>query len=554
MAKIQDARRFSDARKIVEAHGITPSARVYRNLGVDALYQAAVQREQARVMANGALLQDTTPNFGRAAKSSFYVDDPEARFAGKPLSELIAWGDPKQGAWDNLPIGRAVFERLKKRVVAHLAGDGDLYITDAWSGRTSASRLAVRVITSRAPNALFARNIFLRPTADELVDFAPDWVILHAPDVEAEPADGTNGKPFIITDLAGKTTIIGGTRYHGQIKKSIFAVQNFRLPLAGILTMHAGASEGDGGRVAIHAGLSGTGKTTLSNTGHPVADDQIVVEIGSDDAEAVVSNMEGGQYAKTENLRRDKEPETYDAIRYGTTAENIAVDGKGEADYADTRITANGRVGYPLEYVDTAKASGTGRAPENITFLTADGFGVLPPLARLTVEGGKFHFVCGFTSKMPGTELGVTEPKPTFSGFFGKPFMPLKPVYYTDLLAKLIETHGTRVWLVNTGWLGPNRPGRGRVDILVSKAIINAVRDDQIDLSDDNFWFDPVFRHYVPKVVPGVDPELLDPRNFWDDKAAYAAAADKLASIFQSEIAKHDVPEAVAEAGPAPRG
>ncbi len=555
MSQITDGRRFTDARELLSGHDIRPAGLVYRNLDVDSLYQAAVQRGQAQVIANGALLQDTSPFFGRAAKSSFYVNDPDVRIAGRSLDDLIAWGDPAQNEFDNLPIAPAVYQRLRSRVIEHLSGDGDLYITDAWSARTPASRLGVRVITSRPTSALFARNIFLRPTADELVGFKPAWTILHAPAVEAEAADGTNGKAFVITDLAGSLTIIGGTRYHGQIKKSIFAVQNFRLPLAGILTMHAGASEGDGGRAAIHAGLSGTGKTTLSNTGHPVADDQIVIEIESPDADAVISNMEGGQYAKTENLRRDKEPETYDAIRYGTTAENIAVDGEGVARYDDTHITANGRVGYPLEFVDTAKASGTSGAPQAITFLTADGFGVLPPLARLTVDGAKFHFAAGFTSKMPGTEQGITEPKPTFSAFFGKPFMPLKPAYYTDLLAKLIAVHGTEVWLVNTGWLGPATPDRGRVDILVSKAIINAVRDGQVDLSDDNFVYDPVFKHHVPKAVPGVESKVLDPANFWADGAAYAAARDKLAGIFQGAIAKlPDVPEAVIQAGPAPRG
>ena len=268
------------------------------------------------------------------------------------------------------------------------------------------SRMGVRVIGHRAPGSLFARNIFLRPTAEELDTFTPGWTILHAPGVSAEESDGTNGDAFIITDLAGKMTIIGGTAYHGQIKKSIFSVQNFRLPLAGILTMHAGASEGTAGESAIHAGLSGTGKTTLSNTGFPVADDQIVIEINSPNTAEVISNMEGGQYAKTENLLREKEPETYDAIKWGTTAENIAHDDAGAVNYSDTTITANGRVGYPLDYVPTAKASGMSKAPANITFLTADGFGVLPPVARLSTEGGMFHFACGFTSKMPSDRKG----------------------------------------------------------------------------------------------------------------------------------------------------
>jgi phosphoenolpyruvate carboxykinase (ATP) len=549
---IEDASRFKDGRALVAEYDIRPNGLVYRNLDVDALYQAAVQRGQAEVLANGALLQDTTPNVGRAAKSSFYVRDPELRIGGKGLDDLIAWGDPAANQHDNLPIEPKVYQRLRRRVTQHLSSAGDVYVFDGFSGRTARSRLNVRVVTDRAASALFARNIFLRPSADELVDFEPGWTILHVPDVEAEPADGTNGKPFIITDLAGHITIIGGTRYHGQIKKSIFCVQNFRLPLEGVLTMHAGASEGKGGATAIHAGLSGTGKTTLSNTGYPVADDQIVVEIDGD-AEAVVSNMEGGQYAKTESLRREKEPETYDAIKYGTTAENIWRDAKGQVDYDNASITANGRVGYPLDFVQSAKPSGTSGAPANITFLTADGFGVLPPLARLTVEGGMFHFACGFTSKMPGTEKGITEPVPTFSSFFGKPFMPLKPTYYMDLLARLIEKHGTQVWLVNTGWLGPNRPGRSRVDILASKAIINAVRDGRVDLDDSNFWFDPIFKLHVPRSVPGVDDGMLDPRKAWDDAAAYQATANKLAGIFQNAIGKlPDMPQSVIAAGPAP--
>jgi phosphoenolpyruvate carboxykinase (ATP) len=548
---VPPASSTTDHHQLLAELGISPAGIVRYNASADVLIEEAQASGQGKLLANGALYQDTTPYYGRAAKSSFYVQDSDAKFNGRTLDELMAWGDPTVGEYDNLSIHRDVFERLKAKVIAHLSTTDALYITDAISGRTPQSLMPVRVVTGRAPSALFARNIFLRPTPDQLNTFEPGWTILHAPEVEAAPEDGTHGPAFIITDLGGKTTLIGGTRYHGQIKKAIFSVQNFQLPLRGILTMHAGASEGTTGRSAIHAGLSGTGKTTLSNTGFPVADDQIVIEIDTDDPNTVISNMEGGQYAKTENLLREKEPETYDAIRYGTTAENIAHDEEGQPNYADTSITANGRVGYPLDYVDTAKKSGTTCAPENITFLTADGFGVLPPVARLTVEGGMFHFACGFTSKMPGTEKGVTEPKPTFSSFFGKPFMPLKPMYYMMLLGKLIEKHGTQVWLVNTGWLGPNVPGRKRVDILVSKAIITAVRDGQIDGSDDNFTYDPVFKLYVPKVVPGVPSHLLDPRNAWDDDDAYVAAANNLATIFQGAMKNlQDVPAEVIAAGP----
>lgn len=542
---------FSDGRSLVAEYDIRASGVVYRNMAPDSLYQAAVQRGQATVMANGALLQMTGQYSGRAAKSSFYVKDPAARFDGKSLDDLISWGDAARNAFNNLPIEPAVYNRLHGRVVEFLSSCGDVYVNDGMSGRTERTQLGVRVVTSRPASALFAHNIFLRLDAEALVGFKPGWTILHAPEVEAAPADGTNGTAFIITDLARRTTIIGGTSYHGQIKKAIFSVQNFRLPLQGILTMHAGASEGTTGFSAIHAGLSGTGKTTLSNTGYPVADDQIVVDIHAADDE-VISNMEGGQYAKTEGLLREKEPETFDAIKFRTTAENIWVDGDGVPNYDDTSITANGRVGYPLDFVATAKPSGMSKAPANITFLTADGFGVLPPVARLSREGGMFHFACGFTSKMPGTEKGVDEPIPTFSAFFGKPFMPLKPVYYMDLLGELVEKHGTEIWLVNTGWLGPNRPGRKRVDILVSKAIINAVRDGQVSLDADNFWYDPVFKMQVPKVVPGVDSAMLDPRNAWTDKAAYAAAADKLADVFVGAVAKIGMPASVAAAGPAP--
>lgn len=545
---------YVDPRSLCPSAGIRPSGVVFRNLEVDALYDLAVQSGQASVMCTGALRQDTTPYFGRAAKSSFYVNDPSIQVEGHSLDDIMAWGDPSRGEFDNLPIGADVWERLKARVQAHLSDADRLFINDGVSCRTDRTRLGVRVITDRAVGALFAHNIFLRLGRGELDAFEPGWTILHAPDVRAEASDGTNGDAFILTHLGERTTIIGGTRYNGQIKKSIFAVQNLRLPLQGILTMHAGASEGNGGRAAIHAGLSGTGKTTLSNTGFPVADDQIVVDI-DDASERVISNMEGGQYAKTENLRRDKEPEVYDAIRYGTTAENIYCDDQGVPDYANGSITANGRVGYPLEFVDTAKPSGMSGAPDCITFLTADGFGVLPPVARLTTESAMFHFAMGFTSKMPGTEKGVSEPKPTFSAFFGKPFMPLKPRFYTDLLRQVMERCGTEVWLVNTGWLGPAHPGRGRVDILVSKAIINAVRDGKVDLDPSNFTWDERFKMHVPRSMPGVDDHLLDPRNAWQDHDAYNAAADKLARIFMNHAETvADLPEAVRSACPMPLG
>ncbi len=547
------AAHWTNAREIVAQHGVTPTGIVHRNLPVEALYQLAVQLGQATVTANGSLLQDSTPFFGRAAKSSFYVNDPAFRMGGKSLDELIAWGDPARGAFDNLPMDAARWQSLKRRVLAHLSAAPHLCVVDGYSGRTPASRLNVRTITDRAPSALFAHAIFLRLAAEELGGFEPGWTILHAPDVAATPEDGTNSEAFVVTHLGERTTIIGGTRYHGQIKKCIFAVQNFLLPLKGILTMHAGCSEGSTGESALHAGLSGTGKTTLSNTGNPVADDQIVIEIEAANPDAVVSNMEGGQYAKTEKLRYDKEPEIWDAIGFGTTAENIVVRADGSFDYDDCKITANGRVGYPLEFVPTQKKSGCTKAPANITFLTADAFGVLPPVSLLTVEGGMFHFAAGFTARMPGTEMGVTEPKPVFSSFFGKPFMPLQAHHYTSLLGRLVQTYGTKVWLVNTGWLGPVHPGRERVDIIASKDIITAVRDGLIDLSDDNFWYDPVFKVRVPKSVPKVDAKLLDPRNFWTDAAAYREASNQLAQVFQEALAKmpHLPPEVVA-AGPSP--
>ena len=542
-----------DARTCLRESDIRPSGLVLRNPTRQNLYSCAIQLGQASVMDNGALLQHTAPYFGRAAKNSFYVRDPDATYKGQPIEDLINWGNPEKGEFDNRSLPRKTYSKLYDRVIAQLSDEKMLFVVDAWSGRTPASRMPVRLITNRAPGALFASNIFIEPTEEELQSFSPEWTILHCPDVVAVPEDGIDDSAFIVTELTSGITLIGGTRYHGQIKKAIFSVQNFRLPLAGILTMHAGASEGSDGDSAIHAGLSGTGKTTLSNTGYPVADDQIVVDINAENSDEVISNMEGGQYAKTENLLRDKEPETFDAIRYGTTAENIFCDDDGIANYSNTSLTANGRVGYPLAYVSTAKASGTSSAPKNITFLTADGFGVLPPVARLTIESGMFHFACGFTSKMPGTEKGIDEPKPTFSAFFGKPFMPLKPSIYMDLLRKLVDTHGTTIWLVNTGWLGPNHADRSRVDITTSKAIINAVRDGKVDMSDDNFWYEPTFKLNIPKHVPGVDSRLLDPRSAWSDEATFQRQANKLASIFQGALVKlTDIDADVAAAAPAP--
>ena len=545
---------YVDPRTFARSAGVEASAIVLRNPPPHTLYELAIQNGQATTMANGALRQLTAPYFGRAARSSFYVNDPGITIGGRTLDALMAWGDPARGEFDNLPIAPAVWDKLSARVRAHLGLAGHLFVVDGFSARTPRTRMGVRVLTDRCVGALFARNIFIRPHPDLLADFEPGWTILHAPDVTADPEDGTNTSAFILTHLGERTTIIGGTRYNGQIKKAIFAVQNLLLPLNGILTMHAGASEGRGGRSAIHAGLSGTGKTTLSNTGFPVADDQIIVDLRAD-ADEVITNMEGGQYAKTENLRRDREPEVYDAIRFGTTAENIVVDPSGAPDYSDGGITANGRVGYPLEYVTDAKPSASTTRPDCITFLTADGFGVLPPLAKLSPEGAMYHFAMGFTSKMPGTERGVTEPVPTFSAFFGKPFMPLKPRYYTDLLREVIQSCGTSVWLVNTGWLGPARPGRERVDILVSKAIINAVRDGLVDTSDENFDFDERFNLWVPRSVPGVSSTLLNPRAAWSDERAYVAAAEKLAGIFAAQArGMTDLPQAVRAAGPAPLG
>ena len=281
-----------DARTCLRESDIRPSGIVLRNPTVQNLYSCSIQLGQATVMDNGALLQNTAPYFGRAAKNSFYVREPEATYQGQPIESLINWGDADKGEFDNRAISRKVYSGLYDRVIKHLSGEQTLFVIDAWSGRTEASRMGVRVITNRAPGALFATNIFIRPTDEELLDFRPEWTILHCPDVETEPQDGIDGAAFIVTELTSGTTLIGGTRYHGQIKKAIFSVQNFRLPLKGILTMHAGASEGNSGLSAIHAGLSGTGKTTLSNTGHPVADDQIVVDIHATDEDAEIAANE----------------------------------------------------------------------------------------------------------------------------------------------------------------------------------------------------------------------------------------------------------------------
>lgn len=385
---------------------------------------------------------------------------------------------------------------------------------------------------------MFARDMFIREfDQDALADFEPDWTVLNAPRFRAVPdMDGTNSEAFIIVNLAKRTTLIGGTSYAGEIKKSMFGVMNYFLPRQGVLTMHSSANTGESGDVTVFFGLSGTGKTTLST-----ASDRAM--IGDDEhgwSDEGVFNFEGGSYAKMINLDPEAEPEIYECTRrFGTILENVVIDpDTRRIDLDNGSLTENTRGAYPLTHLPNIVKDGRGQHPNHVIFLTADAFGVMPPIARLTKEQAQYHFISGYTAKVAGTERGVKEPKATFSACFGAPFMPLHPTVYADLLAKKLEEHDCQAWLVNTGWTGGPYGTGERFTIGVSRAVVRAAVTGQLD--DADFKTDPVFGFEVPTYCPGVEPDVLDPRNTWDDPAAYDQQAAELARLFVRNFASYE--------------
>jgi phosphoenolpyruvate carboxykinase (ATP) len=521
---------------LLDRHGIEPSGEVLRNPTTTQLYTDALRGGDGQLAEGGPLVVDTGRFTGRSPLDKFIVREPGSE-------DRIGWGDV------NHPIEESSFDELRAKVTAYLSGQPRLYVVDAFAGADPAHRIGVRVVTASPYHALFAKTMFIRPTAEELDAHEPQALVLHAPEVEADPeTDGTRTGTFVLVHPTEAEVLIGGTFYAGEIKKSIFGLMNDRLPLEGVFPMHCSANVGADGDVAIFFGLSGTGKTTLSA-------DASRLLIGDDEhgwGTNGVFNMEGGCYAKVIRLSAEAEPDIFRMTRtFGTILENVTVDERGVVDLDDDSKTENTRAAYELDQIPNAHPDKMAGHPRTVVFLTADAFGILPPIARLTAAQAQYWFLSGFTAKLAGTEIGVTEPQPTFSTCFGAPFMPQPPQVYARMLGDKLAEHGATVWLVNTGWTGGPFGQGHRMPIAATRALLEAALSGGLD--DAEMRVDPVFGLEVPVAVPGVDPSLLDPRTTWDDPGAYDAKARELATMFRENFAKRfaaDADEAVAAAGP----
>jgi phosphoenolpyruvate carboxykinase (ATP) len=518
-------------RADLNEHGISASGRVYWNPTTSQLYMHALVRGDGQLAEGGPIVVDTGEHTGRSPKDKYLVREPS--------TEDRVW-------WDvNAEIDEEAWEGLREKVVAYL-GEQDLYVVDAFAGADPKHRLALRVVTDSPWHALFAKTLFIDPTEEELAAHEPQAVVLHAPAVQADPdEDCTRSTTFVVLHPSRQEVLIGGTYYAGEIKKSIFTLMNGLLPTDGVFPMHCSANVDDGGRVAIFFGLSGTGKTTLSADPerHLIGDDE---HGWSEDG---VFNIEGGCYAKVIRLSPEAEPEIYRTTRsWGTVLENVVVDERGVLDLDDDAKTENTRAAYKLEQIANALPTKRAGHPRSVVFLTADAFGILPPIARLSREQAMFYFLSGFTAKLAGTEIGVTEPQPTFSACFGAPFLPKPPDVYARMLGEKLDEHGAAVWLVNTGWTGGPFGQGERMPIAATRAMLRAALAGALDGAE--YRVDSLFGFEVPLEVPGVDSKLLDPRSTWNDPEAYDRKARELARMFRDNFAKFEADEAVAAAGP----
>ena len=506
----------------LQALGLDKAPAIHRNDLAPTLYEETIRRGAGRIGAGGALVVDTTPYTGRSPKDKFIVKD-------ETTESQVAWGAV------NRPFEPSRFDALYDRMRGHLAAR-ELWIQDLRGGADPRQTLPIRLVTESPWHALFARNLFLRVMgADELAAHKPGFHILHAPSFLADrERDGTRSEAFVVLNFTKKLVLIGGTKYAGEIKKSIFTVLNFLLPQRGVFPMHCSANVGAAGDVALLFGLSGTGKTTLSaDPERPLIGDD---EHGwSDDG---VFNFEGGCYAKVIRLNADHEPEIYQTTRtFGTVLENVAVDAVGNLDLDSDSKTENTRAAYPIEQLANIVPSGSAGHPRNILFLSADAFGVLPPVAKLTAEQAMYFFLSGYTAKVAGTERGVKEPQATFSACFGEPFLPLRPTDYARMLGEKIKKHRPDVWLINTGWTaGPYGVGH-RMAIPHTRAMIRAALSGTI--AEASLSADPVFGLRVPATVPDVPNGVLSPRATWTDAKAYDAQASKLAGMFRENFNRY---------------
>jgi phosphoenolpyruvate carboxykinase (ATP) len=521
----------------LDEHGIRIESGVtHWNLCPAVLVEEAVKRREGVLAATGPFCAVTQPYTGRSPNDKFVVDEPSSR-------DRIWWGKVNQ------PMSEAAYERLRGRVTEHL-GRVDRFVVDCYLGADPRYRTPLRVVTERAWNALFVGNMFIRPALEELPAHVPGFTVLHAPGVVADPSvDETNSEAFVVLNFGRNEAIIGGTGYAGEVKKSMFTVMNYLLPLQDVFPMHCSANIADDGQTAVFFGLSGTGKTTLSadSTRKLIGDD----EHGWSDHG--IFNFEGGCYAKVIRLSPQGEPEIYATTRmFGTVLENVVVDPHTrQIDLDDDSITENTRGCYPLSFIPNASADSMGNHPTDVVFLTADAFGVLPPISRLTTEQARYYFLSGYTAKVAGTERGVKDPEATFSVCFGAPFLPLPPQTYSRMLGEKITKHDSRVWLVNTGWTGGPYGVGERMKLAYTRAMLRAALDGKLD--EVATRRDAVFGLEIPLECPGVPSSILDPRETWSDASAYDAQARKLAGMFKENFEKYaaEVPEEVRAAGPA---
>ena len=520
------------------AQGIASDAAVHANLGTSSLIEHAIRNGEGLLAKDGPLVVETGAHTGRSAKDKFFVRDAETE-------DTIWWGTT------NASMTSDQFAALKADFFTALAGKDQLYVADLFGGSQPEHRVNVRVINELAWHNLFIRTLLVRPSAEELAGFTPEYTIIDLPSFRADPArHGCRSETVIAVDFTEKLILIGGTKYAGEMKKSVFGILNYLLPVKGVMPMHCSANIGPAGDTAVFFGLSGTGKTTLSA-------DASRTLIGDDEhgwSDTAVFNFEGGCYAKMIRLSQEAEPEIFAVTkRFGTVLENVVMDPETrELDFDDASLAENSRGSYPIDFIPNASKDNLGPVPQNIIFLTADAYGVLPPIARLTPDQAMYHFLSGYTARVAGTEIGVTEPEATFSTCFGAPFMPRHPSIYGNLLKERIAKGAVTCWLVNTGWSGgkATMPGISRMPIKATRALLNAALDGSLNQAD--FTKDPNFGFEVPVSVAGVDSKLLDPRGAWADGAAYDVTARELVGKFIDnfeQFADH-VDPSVLEAAP----
>ncbi len=521
----------------LDAQGLAPRGTVHWNQTPPELIEAAVRRAEGQLADMGPFVAVTTPFTGRSPKDKFVVRDAASE-------SHVDWGVVNQ------PISPAHFDLLLADVKSYLNDLGELFVQDLYCGADPAHRLAVRYVTPNAWHASFVRNMFIRPDAAALPTFAANFSVLHAPEFKADPArHGTRTDTFIVLNLAARTILIGGTRYAGELKKAMFTVMNYYLPLAGVMPMHCLANVGTDGDTALFFGLSGTGKTTLSA-------DPARGLIGDDEhgwSGDGIFNFEGGCYAKAINLSAEGEPDIYATTQmFGTILENVVLNpGTRTVRFEDQSLTENTRASYPIHYIKNHVPSGRGGHPKHVVFLTADAFGVLPPIAKLTPEQAMYYFLSGYTAKVAGTERGVTEPQATFSACFGAVFMVWHPTRYAELLRAKLTEHGSHVWLVNTGWTGGAYGVGSRMKLSYTRAMLSAVLGGALERAE--YVTHPIFGLAMPTSAPGVPDGVLDPRGSWKDGAAYDAQATKLAKMFRENFTKfggNPIAKAAEAAGP----